>query len=138
LWVSCALNAWGVERVDIARITGRECIAPVAQVTNKPLHLVQILLPLYDPQGERFPRELYGRVKDELTEKFGGLTAYARAPAEGLWEAPHGGTQRDDIVVYEVMAEELDASWWEDYRRTLEERFRQRELVVRAHAISRL
>ena len=102
------------------------------------MHLVQILLPLYDPDGERFAQELYARVKDELTERFGGLTAYARAPAEGLWESKPGRTQRDDIVVYEVMAEELDASWWTGYRRELEERFRQRELVVRAHAISRL
>jgi hypothetical protein len=102
------------------------------------LHLVQILLPLYDSQGERFAGELYGRVKDELTERFGGLTAYARAPAEGLWEAKPGRTQRDDIVVYEVMAEELDPAWWNRYRQELEQRFRQRELVVRAHEIFRL
>jgi hypothetical protein len=102
------------------------------------LHLIQILLPFYDPQGERFARELYTRVKDELTEKFGGLTAYARAPAEGLWESRSGHTQRDDIAVYEVMAEELDRAWWKEYRQELEQRFRQRELVVRAHEISRL
>lgn len=102
------------------------------------MHLVQILLPLYDPEGERFAQELYARVKDELTERFGGLTAYARAPAEGLWEQRPGKTQRDDIVVYEVMAEELDSPWWTQYRQELEQRFRQRELVVRAHAIFRL
>ena len=102
------------------------------------MHLVQILLPLYDPQGERFPQAAYGRVKDELTERFGGLTAYARAPAEGLWEADSGRKQRDDIVVYEVMIEELDRQWWTEYRQELEQRFRQRELVVRAHEIFRL
>jgi hypothetical protein len=102
------------------------------------MHLVQILLPIYDPSGERFPRSLYAQVKDELTETFGGLTAYASAPAEGLWEERPGRTQRDDIVVYEVMAEELDSAWWARYRQELEQRFRQRELVVRAHAISRL
>ncbi|HET9578284.1 MAG TPA: hypothetical protein VFP44_10685 [Usitatibacter sp.] len=102
------------------------------------MHLVQILLPLYDARGERFAGALYARVKDELTERFGGLTAYARAPAEGLWESRPGSTQRDDIVVYEVMAEELDPAWWTQYRQELEGRFRQRELVVRAHAISRL
>lgn len=102
------------------------------------MHLVQILLPLYDPEGSRFPQEAYARVKDELTERFGGLTAYARAPAEGLWESQSGRTQRDEIVVYEVMIEELDRAWWKEYRRGLEERFRQRELVVRAHVIFRL
>lgn len=101
-------------------------------------HLVQILLPLYDANGERFAQALYGRVKDELTERFGGLTAYARAPAEGLWETKPGRKQRDDIVVYEVMAEELDSAWWTGYRQELEQRFRQRELVVRAQAIFRL
>jgi hypothetical protein len=102
------------------------------------LHLVQILLPLYDLQGERFAGALYARVKDELTQKFGGLTAYARAPAEGLWEPHPGRTQRDDIVVYEVMAEELDRAWWKEYRQELEQRFRQRELVVRAQEAFRL
>ena len=100
--------------------------------------LVQILLPLYDPEGGRFAQALYTRVKDELTERFGGLTAYARAPAEGLWETKPGRTQRDDIVVYEVMIEEVDPAWWKGYRQELEQRFRQEELVVRAHAISRL
>jgi hypothetical protein len=102
------------------------------------LHLVHILLPLFDPHGQRFPQALYARVKDELTEKFGGLTAYARAPAEGLWESQEGRTQRDDIVVYEVMAEELDRAWWKEYRQELEQRFRQRELVVRAQEAFRL
>jgi len=101
-------------------------------------HLVQILLPVWDPDGKRFPPALYARVKDELAERFGGLTAYARAPAEGLWEEGAGERQRDDIVVYEVMDEELDPAWWKGYRQELEHRFRQRELVVRAHAISRL
>ncbi|HET7401275.1 MAG TPA: hypothetical protein VFJ62_05820 [Usitatibacter sp.] len=101
-------------------------------------HLVQILLPAWDPEGQRFPAALYARVKDELAERFGGLTAYARAPAEGLWEEGAGERQRDDIVVYEVMDEELDSAWWMRYRQELERRFRQRELVVRAHAISRL
>ena len=102
------------------------------------MHLIQILLPLYDPQGARFPPAPYTRVKDELTERFGGLTAYARAPAEGLWESDTGHTQRDEIVVYEVMAEELEREWWKEYRQELEKRFRQRELVVRAQEISRL
>jgi hypothetical protein len=102
------------------------------------VHLIQILLPLYDPEGERFPQAAYAAVKDELTERFGGLTAYARAPAEGLWESHSGRTQRDDIVVYEVMTEELDRAWWKEYRQELEQRFQQRELVVRAHEISRL
>ena len=100
--------------------------------------LVQILLPLYDADGRRFDAGLYDRVASELTARFGGITAYARAPATGLWQPDSGRTTRDDIVVYEVMVDGLDRAWWTTYRRELEARFAQEELVVRAHAIERL
>jgi len=101
------------------------------------MHLVQLLLPLFDPDGVRFGREPYDRVGEELTERFGGLTAYTRAPAAGLWK-DGGETQRDDIVVVEVMVDSLDPQWWGGYRRELEARFRQEEIVVRAQEIVRL
>ena len=102
------------------------------------MHLVQLLLPLFDKVGARFPQSHYDAVVEELTRRFGGLTAYVRAPAAGLWQEDTGRTQRDDIVVYEVMAEHLDAPWWAAYRRELERRFAQDELVVRAQDIRRL
>jgi hypothetical protein len=100
--------------------------------------LVQILLPLYDRAGKRFGTKLYAEVTRELTERFGGVTAYSRAPAKGLWKSGRRGAQRDDIVVYEVMVKAVQSSWWSRYRAALERRFRQDELVVRAHAIRRL
>ena len=100
--------------------------------------LVQLLLPLADDGGQRFPQAMYDAVAKELTERFGGLTAYARAPAKGLWEESPGETRRDDIVVYEVMVESLDTAWWRAYREGLERDFRQQELVVRAQEIRRL
>lgn len=45
------------------------------------MHLVQILLPLYDNDGRRFPTSHYESLRAELTERFGGLTSYSRAPA---------------------------------------------------------
>jgi hypothetical protein len=36
--------------------------------------------------------------------------------------------------VVEVMADTLDRKWWTAYRKTLEDRFRQQELVVRVQA----
>ena len=101
-------------------------------------HLVQILLPLYDGEGERFPQAMFESVARELTERFGGLTAYARAPAAGLWEEKPGKTRRDDIVVYEVMVDAVEPAWWREYRGRLEREFRQKELVVRAQEIRRL
>lgn len=100
--------------------------------------LVQMLLPVYDRGGQRFAQARYEEVARELTERFGGLTAYARAPARGLWQEEPGKTRRDDIVVYEVMVESLDAGWWQAYRERLEKRFEQDELVVRAQEIRRL
>ena len=101
------------------------------------MHLVQILLPLFDPEGQRFGRDIFDEVARQLTERFGGLTAYTRAPAAGLWKEG-GETQRDDIIVYEVMVESLDPEWWRAYRKDLERRFRQEELVVRAQETVRL
>ena len=95
------------------------------------MQLIQILLPLYDNAGAALPRALFGQVREELTETFGGLTAFTRAPAEGHWRE-EGETTRDDIVVFEVMAERLDEGWWRAYRSKLEQRFRQDVIVIRA------
>lgn len=102
------------------------------------LHLVQLLLPTYDNDGKAFPRSYYDDVREELTEQFGGLTAYTRAPAQGIWAEEGDTPKRDDIVVYEVMAEGLDRGWWRSFRAKLEHRFEQEELVIRAHVVERL
>jgi hypothetical protein len=103
------------------------------------MHLVQILLPLQGPHGKELPHAEYSRVAKELTDRFGGMTAYTRAPAAGLWQEDKSGeTKRDDIVVYEVMVDHLDEGWWARYREELERRFAQQELVVRAQEMRRL
>ena len=102
------------------------------------MHLVQLLLPVRDDEGRPFPRAQFDDLAHELTDRFGGLTAYTRAPAAGLWEEPSGEKQRDDIVVYEVMVERLDEEWWSGLRQRLEAQFRQRELVIRAQETRRL
>ena len=102
------------------------------------MYLVEILLPVDDNEGRRFPQESFDLVRRELTERFGGLTAFTRAPAEGLWKDETARTTRDEIVVLEVMTEVIDRRWWRDYRRELETRFRQDEIVIRAQMIERL
>ena len=101
------------------------------------MHLVEILLPLSDNSGARFGAELFARVREELVDRFGGLTAFTRSPAEGLWDEG-GGRERDEILILEVMAATLDRDWWRGYRETLERRFRQDEVVIRASSIERL
>jgi hypothetical protein len=101
------------------------------------MHLVQIMLPLYDNGGKAFDTRLFGEVKQRLVEQFGGVTAFTRAPAQGLWE-DGGRVQRDDVLLYEVMVDSLDHGWWTAYRKGLEEKFEQEELVIRAQLIERL
>ena len=101
------------------------------------MHLVQLLLPLYDNEGRPFPASRYAGVRAGLTDRFGGLTAYTRAPAEGVWNEG-GRAARDDIIVYEVMVEQLDRSWWRGFRADLERQFEQDELVARAMPVERL
>jgi hypothetical protein len=100
-------------------------------------HLVQILLPLFDNDGNPQSPDHFARVRSELTERYGGLTAFTRAPAEGLWKDA-GETRRDDIVVVEVMVPRLLAGWWRSYRLELEERFAQDRIVIRAFDIAEI
>jgi hypothetical protein len=102
------------------------------------VYLIQLMLPVQDGDGRGYPRAQYDDLVRQLTDRFGGVTAYTRAPANGVWEAPSGRAVRDQVVVYEVMAEELDRAWWAGLREELEARFAQEELVVRAQEIERL
>jgi hypothetical protein len=99
------------------------------------MHLIQILLPVYDNQGHPFPHEIYAAIRDELVARFSGLTAFTRAPAEGLWTRDDKETSHDEIVVFEVMVANIDQEWWSEYRRGLEMRLRQESVVIRSHAI---
>lgn len=101
-------------------------------------YLVQLILPIYDNEGAPIGRELFAKVRRELTDRFGGVTAYTRAPAEGTWESPEGNVHRDDVVVVETMTEQLDRQWWLDYSRELAVQFRQQTVMVRALAYESL
>lgn len=96
------------------------------------MYLVQLLLPLYDNEGHAFEASEYVRLRTELADRFGGVTAYTRAPARGVWKDDSGETTRDDIVIFEVMTTDLDHPWWTAFREELEDRFRQDTLIVRA------
>ncbi|WP_207426381.1 hypothetical protein [Pedobacter sp. SYSU D00535] len=93
--------------------------------------LIQILLPLYNAEKEVFSNELFISVRNQLTEKFGGITVYSRSPARGLWKAEEDTTVKDDIIIYEVMAEDLDRVWWATYKKELELAFQQDLILIR-------
>jgi hypothetical protein len=102
------------------------------------MHLIQILLPIYDNEGHELPHEIYRAIGDELVARFSGLTAFTRAPAEGYWAPQDDEAKRDDIMVFEVMAETIDREWWRRYRADLEKRLRQEAIVIRTHRIELL
>jgi len=102
------------------------------------MHLIQLFLPLYDNAGKGFERGMFDTVRRELTDRFGGATAYARAPARGDWEDADGEVHRDDVVLFETMTDAVDRDWWAKYRSTLEQRFRQDRVLIRATTVEML
>ena len=101
------------------------------------MYLIEIFLPLYDNEGRAFGAGELDRVRDELAARFGGVTAFRRAPAEGLW-TEGSEVSRDAIVIFEVMSEALERAWWAEYRAELEKRFRQEKMIVRATSFEEL
>ncbi|MHC8381370.1 hypothetical protein [Pseudomonas sp. LB3P14] len=100
------------------------------------MHLIEIFLPLNTNDGTPQPIELFRRVREQLAEQFGGVTAFTRNPAKGISLLEDNEKSEDDIIVYEVMVEAVDRLWWQSYKRDLEERFHQDEIMIRATAVS--
>lgn len=104
---------------------------------KNPNRLVQILLPTFQRDGTLVPKSVFDHVAHELTEKFGGVTSYLRAPAEGRWQSGTG-TEHDQIVVVEVMTEEIDAAYWSALRQRLERELAQDRIIIRCHTVQLL
>jgi hypothetical protein len=102
------------------------------------MHLVQLLLPLFANDGRALPHALFAEVREELVARFGGLTAFTQAPAEGLWKDDDDVSTRDQIVIFEVMCDVVEREWWSGYRRLLEQRFQQEQLVIRTWQVDLL
>lgn len=101
-------------------------------------HLVQVLLPLRMRDGAEVPAERFAEVRDELTQRFGGVTAYSRSPATGLWKRTEAEVERDQVIMIEVVVDMFDREWWSQYRDQLAQRFDQDEIHARAIAIERV
>ena len=101
-------------------------------------HLIQILLPIQARDGSPLANEMFARVRVELTEKFGGVTAYSRSPATGLWKRDDEAIERDQVIMIEVVVDVFDREWWIAYREQLEHRFGQEEVHARALAMEQI
>ena len=79
------------------------------------MHLVQMLLPTHR-DGAAVPAAEFAAVRLELTDRFGGVTAYSRAPASGLWKRTEDEVEGDQVIMVEVVVEVFDRDWWAGYR----------------------
>jgi hypothetical protein len=92
--------------------------------------LIQLLLPTR-ASGDPAMTAL-AETRRELVDRFKGVTAYVRSPAKGLWTAPGGHTEADDVVMVEVVTDSFDRAWWRTYSAVLAQRFAQDAIHVRA------
>jgi hypothetical protein len=100
---------------------------------------IEIYLPVFGNSGRRNPKRHFLLTRSELVDEFGGVTAYNRSPATGLWAKPEDGKRiRDDIIIYEVLASRLNRRWWKAYKMQLTARFAQQTLLIRSHRIELL
>ena len=96
------------------------------------MYLIQLLLPRQGRDGEPLGEAMFRQTRAELVDKFEGVTAYVRSPAQGAWVAPDGRVEQDDVVMVEVLTDRFDRAWWREYAATLARRFRQDTIHVRA------
>jgi hypothetical protein len=102
------------------------------------MYLIQLVLPLHDNHQQAFPIAYFNKVREDLTNRFGGVTAFVRSPAVGLWKENPAEMNRDEVVMFEVLTEQLDKDWWAGYRKQLQDRFRQEEILIWASGITKL
>jgi hypothetical protein len=100
-------------------------------------YCVEVFVPMKSGDGQPLSRKDLEQLKSMLADRFGGVTAYTRAPAEGLWEQG-GSVDRDDIVVLEVMVDGLDTPAWAKIQQELQSSLKQDEIIVRARKMERL
>ena len=102
--------------------------------------LIQLLLPTSLSTATESPSTMAALAETgrELAHRFNGLTAYVRSPAKGLWTAPDGHTEHDEVVMVEVVADAFDQRWWRNYAAILATRFRQDRIHVRALSVKTL
>jgi hypothetical protein len=66
------------------------------------MNLIEIFLPLNDSNGRPFGTD--AAVREHLTKRLGGLTAFSRSAAQGA-TSDGGKTVHDEIIVFEVMTD---------------------------------
>ena len=100
------------------------------------MFVVELFLPLEKPDGSPVPADLFERIKTELTDRFGGVTAQLQPPASGAWKPEAAEVIHDRVVIFEVMIEDVDTEWWRQYRHRLEVELEQQRILARLHQVT--
>jgi hypothetical protein len=102
------------------------------------MQLIELFLPVYNNENQKFPKELFKQTYDELINEFGGLTAYTRASVQGFWQNEDDKVIVDELIIYEIIDDHFSSNYWYNYRVRLEKRFQQERLIVRTYPIKLL
>lgn len=89
---------------------------------ERKLQTIEVFLPLKTRSGAAIGENILEGIVGGLADRFGGVAAFTRSPAEGLWKDGNS-IQKDQIIIIEVMLETVDDLWWRDYRSWLEAQF---------------
>ena len=100
------------------------------------MFVVELFLPLEKPDGTPIPAATFERIKSELTERFGGVTAFLQSPAEGAWKPRSRAVIHDRVAIFEVMVDDVDTAWWRAYRQALEVELEQEQVLARLYQVT--
>jgi hypothetical protein len=95
------------------------------------MQIIEIFLPLRRGDGSEIDPKEIREIVEDLAGRFGGATAFTRAPASGLWESG-SGLEKDEVIIVEVMTKSLNRDWWHSLRLRLERQFQQERIMMRA------
>jgi hypothetical protein len=100
------------------------------------MFVVELFIPLEKPDGTPTPSATLERIKSELTERFGGVTAFLQSPAEGAWKPKSRAIIHDRVAIFEVMVRDVDTVWWRGYRQQLEAELEQEQILARLYQVT--
>lgn len=92
--------------------------------------IYEIYLPLTYNDGSIIEDEKFRLTRDELVDRFGGLTNTPPGfPLQGWWHSPQG-VVADNIVIWRVVTQDDDDVFFLEYQQMLEQRFIQKKVYI--------
>lgn len=130
----------GKEFKVLARVTPERAwrLVKKGKVEESQKVMIRLFLPIYDKDGMKFPDHYYTTLHKKLSKKFGGLTVYTRSIAKGFWKAKAKVTIKENVLIHEVMAANVDKLFWQKIKSSMMKKFAQRDLLITSSKISRI